>query len=87
MARGLRTREQVGRLDAARLEAAVATGCPVVPVALVGREAGRSWRVAIGAPASPSVDGGPLAAAELADTTRHAVQALLDDALPPSWWP
>lgn len=85
-ARGLRTREHVGPLEVPRLEAAIATGSPVVPVALVGREAGRSWLVSVGDPIAPPVHGGPLAAAELAEATRGAVQAQLDDALPTSWW-
>lgn len=84
--RGIRTREHVGPLSVARLEAALTTGSPVVPVALVGREPGRSWLVAVGAPIHPPVDGGPLAAAELAEATRSHIQALLDDALPTSWW-
>jgi len=57
----------------------------VVPVALVGRELGRAWRVVVGDPVTPS-GGGPLAAAELAESTRSAVEALMDDALPASWW-
>lgn len=83
--RGLRTRERVGLLEVERLEPALATGAPVVPVALVGRESGRSWKVVVGEPVSARV-AGPLAAAELAEATRGAVQALLDDALPRSWW-
>lgn len=56
-------------------------GVPVLPVALLGREVGRSWRVRIGEPV-PHPDGrGPLAAAELADRTRAAVQRLLDEAV------
>lgn len=86
MSRGLRTREQVGRLEVERLEAAIATGSPVLPVAMVGRESGRSWKLAIGDAVGAPVAGGPLAAAELADTISGAVQALLDDALPPPRW-
>lgn len=85
MSRDLRTRERVGVLEVERLEAALATGSPVVPVALVGRETGRSWKVVVGEPVRAEV-AGPLAAAELAEATRRAVQALLDDALPGSWW-
>ncbi len=58
----------------------------LVPVALVGREVGRSWRIVVGAPVPYDADGGPLAAAELAEATRGAVQVLLDEALPTSWW-
>ena len=86
MSRDLRHRDRVGRLEVARLEAALATGSPVVPVALVGRESGRAWRVVVGEPVAPPVGGGPLAAAELAEATRHRVQTLLDDGLPSSWW-
>jgi hypothetical protein len=86
MSRGLRTRERVGQLEVERLEAAIETGCPVVPVALVGRELGRAWRVVVGEPLAPPVDGGPLAAAELAEATHAASQILLDESLPTSWW-
>lgn len=86
MTRDLRSRERVGDLDVERLEAAIAVDRPVVPVALVGREVGRSWRIVVGAPVPYDADGGPLAAAELAEATRGAVQVLLDEALPTSWW-
>ena len=67
-------------------QAALDTATPVVPVALGGREAGRVWHMVIGAPIEPRRRGGPLAAAELAETTRRCVQELLDDALPAAWW-
>ncbi|WP_426571055.1 hypothetical protein [Aquihabitans sp. McL0605] len=86
MSRDLRTRERVGQLEVERLEAAIETGCPVVPIALVGRELGRSWRIVVGDPVVPPVDGGPLAAAELAESTHQAAQVLLDESLPTSWW-
>lgn len=86
MSRDLRSRERVGELEVDRLEAAIETGAPVVPVALVGREVGRSWRIVVGEPVPPLEDGGPLAAAELAESTRMAAQVLLDEALPTSWW-
>jgi hypothetical protein len=86
MTRDLRSRERVGHLDVERLEAAIETGCPVVPVALVGRELGRSWTIVIGDPVPPVEDGGPLAAAELAENTHQAAQILLDESLPTSWW-
>jgi len=86
MARNVRTRERTGRLDVEQLEASLATGTPVVPVALVGREAGRAWKVVVGEPVAPPASAGPLAATELAEATRSAVQALLDDALPSSRW-
>jgi hypothetical protein len=56
----------------------------VLPVALVGREAGRRWRILVGAPVEHPTTRGPLAAAELADRARAGVQSLLDDAFPPS---
>lgn len=86
MARDLRSRERVGSLDVERLEAAIATDRPVVPVALVGRELGRTWRIVVGEPVPYDAEGGPLAAAELAEATRGAVQVLLDESLPTSWW-
>ncbi|MCB1038530.1 MAG: hypothetical protein KDA94_03205 [Acidimicrobiales bacterium] len=86
MSRDLRSRERVGQLTVERLEAAIATERPVVPVALVGREVGRSWRIVVGSPVPFDAGGGPLAAAELAEATRTAVQELLDEALPTSWW-
>jgi hypothetical protein len=85
MARALRSRDQAGALEVERLQAAIATGSPVVPVALLGREAGRAWRLVLGDAVRPGT-GGPLDAVELADTTRRAVQQLIDDAVPPSWW-
>lgn len=86
MSRDLRSRERVGSLDVERLEAAIETGCPVVPVALVGRELGRTWRIVVGEPVPPVEDGGPLAAAELAESIHAAAQILLDESLPTSWW-
>ena len=86
MSRDLRSRERVGHLEVERLEAALETGAPVVPVALVGRELGRAWTIVVGEPVPPVVDGGPLAAAELAESTHQAAQVLLDESLPTSWW-
>lgn len=86
MRREVRNRERAGRLEVERIQAALDTGVPVVPVALAGRELGRVWRVVVGSPVEPRRRGGPLAAAELAEATRQSVQELLDDALPASWW-
>jgi 1-acyl-sn-glycerol-3-phosphate acyltransferase len=86
MARHLRDRDHVGDLQVDRIAAALATGAPVVPVALVGREAGRRWRVVVGDPVTTRRRGGPLAAAEQVEATETAVQALLDDAVPAGWW-
>jgi len=86
MSRRLRDRDHVGDLQVDRIEAALATGSPVVPVALLGREVGRRWRVVVGEPITPERRGGPLAAAELTETVRAAAQALLDDAVVPGLW-
>ncbi|MCU1370122.1 MAG: hypothetical protein JWO77_1316 [Ilumatobacteraceae bacterium] len=86
MSRDVRSRERVGHLEVERLEAALETGAPVVPVALVGRELGRAWTIVVGEPVPPVTDGGPLAAAELAEHTHRAAQLLLDESLPTSWW-
>ncbi|MCU1500044.1 MAG: hypothetical protein JWM47_3997 [Acidimicrobiales bacterium] len=86
LAPGLRSRVRAGRLDVDRLEAALSLDVPVVPVALVGRELGRAWRIVVGEAMAKPATAGPLAAAELAEATRSAVQTLLDDALPASWW-
>jgi 1-acyl-sn-glycerol-3-phosphate acyltransferase len=84
--RSLRGRDRVGQLHVERLEAALATGTPVVPVALVGREAGRQWHISVGAPIAPEPEAGPLAAVELAEAVRAATQHLLEAALPSNWW-
>ena len=83
--RSLRHRSRAGGLHPQALTPAVAAGVPVLPVAVVGRELGRSWRVEIGEPLEAPAGGGPLAAAELADGVRAAVQRLLDERLPPRW--
>lgn len=84
-ARSYWSREAVGAVTVHRLEAAVATGSPVIPVAAVGRETGRVWKVVVGKPVDPPRRAGPLAAAELAEATRSTCQVLLDEALP-GWW-
>lgn len=86
MSRRLRDRERVGDLQVDRIEAALQTESPVVPVAVLGREAGRRWRVVVGRPVKPSRRGGPLAAAELTEAVRDRVQELLDDATAPGLW-
>lgn len=85
--RALRTRREIGGLDVARLEAALATGSPIVPAAVEGSELGRNWKVAIGTPIPAPVEAGPLAAVELAEVTRQAVERLVDDTLAPRRWP
>lgn len=86
MAREVRNREHVGELHVARVRAAIDRGCPVVPVAAVGRELGREWKLVIGEPVAPRRKAGPLAAAELVEATRAAVQVQLDDGQSASWW-
>jgi len=80
------SRQRAGALSVDRLEAALETSAPVIPVALVGREAGRAWRVVVGDPVA-GTRRGPLAAAELADATHRSIQTLLHDSLPSGWWP
>lgn len=70
-----------GRAGAAPLELlapALAAGATVLPVATIGREAGRRWKVVVGEPVERPRARGPLAAAELADVARRSVQDLLD---------
>ncbi len=86
MTRRLRDRDRVGELSVDRIEAALVTGASVVPVALLGREIGRRWRIVIGEPIPPVRRGGPLEAAELAEAVRDATQSLLDDATSPGLW-
>ncbi|MCU1453162.1 MAG: hypothetical protein JWN46_1308 [Acidimicrobiales bacterium] len=85
MQRQVRPRAVAGELTVASLEPALATGAPVLPVALVGRECGRRWRVLVGEPVQPIRRAGPLAAAELAESTQARVQALLDEAARARW--
>lgn len=81
--RDVRQRFHAGAVPTPLFAPAFDLGVPVVPVALVGRELRRSWRVRLG-PAVVHPDGrGPLALAELAERSRTAVQELLDEALPP----
>lgn len=84
--RDIRQRAHAGAVPAALFAPAFELGVPVVPVALVGRELGRSWRVRIGAPVAHPDGRGPLAMAALADRARAGVQQLLDEALPPRGW-
>jgi hypothetical protein len=79
----LRHRQLAGAAPAALLAPALVTGAEVLPVAVLGREVGRRWRLVIGPPVESPTTRGPLAAAELADRVRAGVQSLLDDAFPP----
>lgn len=75
-----RRRHHAGGLHPEVLAPVVETGAPVVPVAVLGRELGRRWRVVVGEPVQPAVHPGPLAVADLAEHTRLVVQSLLDAA-------
>ena len=70
---------RVGRVAPELLLPAVELGVPVLPVAISGRRVGRRLRVEVGRALPPRTRATPLAAAELADAARAAVQALLDD--------
>ncbi len=77
-----RRRDHAGDLPTAALAPALDTGAPVVPVALVGHELGRRWRLLVGRPVAHPAGRGPLAVAQVADAARDQVQALLDEAAP-----
>lgn len=77
--RDLRPR-RAGGLAAEALGPALRTDAAVVPVALVGHELGRRWRVLVGEPVPHPPGLGPLAVADLVDAARAGVQALLDSA-------
>ena len=81
--RDLRRRLQAGAVPTALFAPAFELGVPVVPVALVGREVGRAWRVRLGPPIPHPESRGPLARTAMAERTRAGVQELLDEALPP----
>lgn len=85
LSRQLTNDEQAGDLELDRVEAVLATGVPVIPVALVGREIGRRWRVVVGPPVPTATRRGPASPAELAERTTAAVQELLNDAVPAGW--
>jgi 1-acyl-sn-glycerol-3-phosphate acyltransferase len=84
--RDVRHRAHAGGVPSPLFAPAFELGVPVVPVALVGRELGRSWQVRLGEPVAHPAGRGPLAMAELADRARAGVQELLDEALPPRGW-
>lgn len=81
--RVVRTSRRAGALPTEILEPALSTGAPVVPVAVVGRETGRTWRVIVGPPLDVRSVGGPLAAAELAESLQRQLQDLLHRATSP----
>jgi hypothetical protein len=72
---------RAGRFATRIVAAALALDVPVFPVATVGHEIGRHWRVVIGT--AVTIYGGLPSPAEAVDTTRASVQALLDAAPPP----
>jgi 1-acyl-sn-glycerol-3-phosphate acyltransferase len=84
--RDVRHRAHAGAVPTELFAPAFELEVPVVPVALVGREVGRSWRVRLGEPVRHPRGRGPLAMAELAERARSGVQDLLDEALPPRSW-
>jgi hypothetical protein len=85
LGRQLRRTGHVGTAEVDFLASAVALGVPLVPVALLGREMGRTWRLRIGTPLCLEPRRNPLAVADAADTIRAAVQELADEATPPRW--
>jgi 1-acyl-sn-glycerol-3-phosphate acyltransferase len=70
----------VGAVPVDLVAPAVELGVPVVPVALLGRELGRQWRVRVGRPVPRPATVGPLAVAELADAARAELRRLLLEA-------
>lgn len=84
--RELRHRARAGRVPGDLVAPAFDLGVPVLPVALIGREVGRAWRVRLGEPVEHPAGRGPLAMVELAEKARAGVQRLLDEAIPPGRW-
>jgi 1-acyl-sn-glycerol-3-phosphate acyltransferase len=80
-----RSSKRVGAVPPAHLAAAMATGAPVLPVAVIAPPLARRVRVEVGPPVAPGRRRGPLALAELADAVRDAIQRMVDEASPPSW--
>lgn len=64
----------------------LATGAPVFPIGVTGRELGRRWRLVVGPPVEHPPTRGPLAVEELAERVRGGAQALLDEEFPPSFF-
>jgi hypothetical protein len=79
------TRHRVGPAPVPFLEAAVAEGAPVVPVAVIAPPLARRVRIEVGPAVRVRRRKGPLAIAELADAVRQAIQRMVDEASPPSW--
>lgn len=85
LSRRMTAGEGAGHLELDRAEAVLAAGVPVIPVALVGRELGRHWRVVVGQPIPTASRRGAISAADLAERTTTAIQELLTDATPTRW--
>ena len=82
----LRGGARVGHVRPELLEPAVEAACPVLPVAIHGSRFGRNLRVDVGpALLTAATSRRPLAAVDLADDAREAVQGLLDEAAPRRW--
>jgi hypothetical protein len=73
----------VGRVPAELVAPAIDADADVIPVAVLVTPWQRRARVEVGAPLRRRRRRGPLAAAELADAARAAVQRLVDEATPP----
>jgi hypothetical protein len=80
-----RSSKRVGAAPEPFLAAAMSTGAPVLPVAVIAPPLVRRVRVEVGPPVAPRRRTGPLAVAELADAVRDAIQRIVDEASPPSW--
>ena len=76
---------RVGLAPGPYIEAALAEGAPVLPVAVMAPPLAHRVRLEVGAPVPPRRSRGPLARADLADAVRDAIQRLVDEASPPSW--
>ncbi|MGH9117772.1 MAG: hypothetical protein ACRD0A_07805 [Acidimicrobiales bacterium] len=72
------TRYRAGWLDPALVTLALEQEAPVFPVAAIGHELGRRWRLIVG----PEAGHGAADPAQMVDDVRTAVQALLDGARP-----
>ena len=73
LGRELRPGTRAGEAPVDLLAPAVAAGCPVLPVGVLGRELGRFWRVRVGEAIRLPGRRGPLAVAELAERARAGV--------------
>ena len=78
-----RHRHHAGTPPVDLLAPSLACGTPVCPVGVTGREAGRRWRLAVGAAIERPAARGPLAVEELAERVRAGVQERLDQEFPP----